>query len=125
MENNKSHQDTGAAGNIKLPFCFSVLVRTSPNQKGFAWKLQITSYKLQTNPNSKITNYKQRSVLRTGFKRLKRLRPILHRDFFRPDRAVCNLYFVICSFIFCHITVGNDFLKGANSEPGGTHAGRH
>jgi len=36
------------------------------------FKLQITNHKLQTNYKSKITNYKQRSVLRTSFKRLRR-----------------------------------------------------
>jgi hypothetical protein len=35
-------------------------------------KSQITKYKLQTNHNPKITNYKQRGVLRTDFKRHRR-----------------------------------------------------
>ncbi len=42
------------------------------NLRNLRTKLQITKYKLQTNHNPKITNYKQKAVLRIDFKRLRR-----------------------------------------------------
>jgi hypothetical protein len=45
---------------------------------GLDLNLQITEYKLQTNHNPKITNYKKKGVLWTNFKRLRRDVPGSH-----------------------------------------------
>jgi hypothetical protein len=70
------------AARLRIKTYYGGLITGSDNMEigsgGLDLNLQITKYKLQTNHNPKITNYKKKGVLWTNFKRLRRDVPGSH-----------------------------------------------